>query len=133
MMTNQTSNGAPVDPVPTEVRERAKRRLFSVEYKRRIVAEIDAAPRGSKGRILRREGLWATVVDAWRKEFSSSPEPRKRGRKPSADTQLKKDYQKLQREHERLKVKLEHAALIIAAQKKVARLFEQMNENDDAS
>ena len=130
-MSTEKNNGKPADPVPTEVRDRAKRRPFSAEYKRRIVAEIDAAPRGGKAQILRREGLWATSVDAWRKEFSTSPEPRKRGRKPSPDTQLKKDYEKLQREHERLKTKLEHAALIISAQKKVARLFKQMDQDDD--
>ena len=34
---------------------RAKRRTFTTEYKRRIVAEYDAAPNGTKGAVLRRE------------------------------------------------------------------------------
>lgn len=133
MMSNEKNIGAPVDPVPTEVRERATRRPFDEAFKRRIVAEIDAAPRGGKARILRREGLWSSSVDTWRKEFRESPEPRKRGRKPSSDTQLKKDYEKLRREHERLKIRLEHAALIISAQKKVARLFKEIDDNEESA
>lgn len=133
MTSSELTNGKPSEPIPTEVREKPKRRVYTSEYKRKIIAEIDAAPRGGKALILRREGLWAASVDGWRKELSGSLELRKRGRKPSPDTPLKHENEKLRRQIERLETKLEHAALIIAAQKKVARLFEQMNENDDAT
>ena len=36
---------------------RAKRRTFTTQYKRQIVAEHDAAPKGAKGAVLRRERL----------------------------------------------------------------------------
>lgn len=133
MTSTELNNGTPSEPIPTEVREKTRRRPFTADYKRRILAEIDAAPHGGKAKILRREGLWAASVDNWRKDLGGSLEPRKRGRKPSPETALKKEYEKLRRENERLKVKLEHAGLIIAAQKKVARLFEEMDEKNDSA
>ena len=45
---------------------RAKRRTFTTEYKRRIVAEYDAAPKGVKGAVLRRERLYDSHVQEWR-------------------------------------------------------------------
>jgi transposase len=35
----------------------SRRRTFTAEHKTRILAEYDAAPRGERGAILRREGL----------------------------------------------------------------------------
>ena len=45
---------------------RAKRRTFTAEFKRRIVAEYDAAPAGTKGEVLRRERLYDSHVQEWR-------------------------------------------------------------------
>lgn len=45
---------------------RAKRRSFTTEFKRRIVAEYDAAPAGSKGAVLRRERLYDSHIKEWR-------------------------------------------------------------------
>jgi len=115
----------------TELGDKPKHRVYTAEYKRRIVEEINAAPRGGIGRILRREGLYATTVDAWRQEFAGAFEPRKRGRKPSSETPLKRELEQLQRENERLKRKLEHAEIIIDVQKKVSRMFEPSSETDD--
>jgi hypothetical protein len=41
-----------------EVQRRATRRTFSAEYKRRILAEADACPRGQVEALLRRKGLY---------------------------------------------------------------------------
>ncbi|WP_440107941.1 transposase [Streptosporangium sp. H16] len=48
--------------------DRPKRRHFSAEYKLRIVTEYEAAPDGEKGRVLRREGLYSTSIDLWRRQ-----------------------------------------------------------------
>lgn len=45
---------------------RPARRSFTTEYKRRIVAEYDAAPVGQKGAVLRRERLYDSHVQEWR-------------------------------------------------------------------
>ena len=48
---------------------RAKRRQFSAEYKLRILAEADECTRrGSIGALLRREGLYSSHLDKWRKQ-----------------------------------------------------------------
>src|SRR5258708_6619844 len=48
--------------------ERPKRRTFTAAYKTRILDEYDAAPAGEKGAILRREGLYDSSVQRWRKQ-----------------------------------------------------------------
>lgn len=61
---------------------RAKRRTFTAEYKRRIVAEYDAAPQGSKGAVLRRERLYDSHLQEWRAAIDADTldSPAKRGR-----------------------------------------------------
>lgn len=131
MTSNENRGTASKKPAETEVREKSVRRTYTDEYKRRIVAEVNAAPRGTMAEILRREGLYSATVDTWRKELAPSMAARKRGRKPSPETPLKKELERLARENERLKRKLEHAELIISVQKKVARMFDQPTKSDD--
>ena len=47
--------------------DRPARRTFSAQYKARILAEYDAADRGERGAILRREGLYSSHIVEWRK------------------------------------------------------------------
>lgn len=47
--------------------DRPKRRTFTAEYKAGILAEYDAADRGERGAILRREGLYSSHIVEWRK------------------------------------------------------------------
>ncbi len=46
---------ANTEPAGSDPAPRPKRRTFTSEYKLRIVAEYDAAPRNEKGAVLRRE------------------------------------------------------------------------------
>lgn len=61
---------------------RPKRRTFTAEYKRRIVAEYDAAPVGSKGGVLRRERIYDSHVTEWRAHLAAGTleDPPARGR-----------------------------------------------------
>ena len=47
--------------------DRPKRRTFSAEYKANVLAEYEAADRGARGAVLRREGLYSSHVVEWRK------------------------------------------------------------------
>ena len=47
--------------------DRPKRRVFTDEYKDRILAEYDAADHGQRGAILRREGLYSSHLVDWRR------------------------------------------------------------------
>ncbi len=84
---------------------RAKRRTFTTEYKRQIVAEHDAAPTGAKGAVLRRERLYDSHVQEWRAAIAAGTldDPPRRGRpRKSAEqsriAELEKQVTKLQAE-----------------------------------
>ena len=47
--------------------DRPKRRTFTAQYKADLLAEYEAADRGERGAILRREGLYSSHIIEWRK------------------------------------------------------------------
>lgn len=55
------------DPDP-EVPERARRRQYSAKYKLEILAAYEALDREGKGALLRREGLYTSLLSEWRKQ-----------------------------------------------------------------
>lgn len=63
---------------------RPARRTFTAEYKRRIVAEYDQAAAGSKGQVLRREGLYDSSVKQWRAQIEAGTLGRVSTKKPRA-------------------------------------------------
>ncbi len=107
-----------------EVVEKPKRRRFSAEYQLRIVREADAckAP-GEVGALLRREGLYSSLLSAWRRQRDAGAlagfRSKKRGPK-AADPRVKR----LERENAQLRRQLEQAETIIEIQKKVAGILE---------
>lgn len=72
----------PVSAVAGPREGRAQRRTFSIEYKRSIVAEYEAAPAGSKGAMLRRERLYDSHVKEWREAIKTGTmeKPPRKGR-----------------------------------------------------
>ncbi len=53
----------------TEVVVKAKRRQHSAEYKLRILREVDECKgKGEVGALLRREGLYSSLVSKWREQ-----------------------------------------------------------------
>ena len=68
----------------TEVTAKARRRQFTAEYKRRVLAEADACTKaGEVGALLRREGLYSSNLVAWRRARdaggAAALAPKKRG------------------------------------------------------
>jgi transposase len=122
--TRLSANGAGAVPDP-EVTEKPKRRRFSAEYRLRIVREADACKEpGEIGALLRREGLYSSLLTAWRRQRDAGAleglRSKKRGPKAKAiDPRVKR----LERENARLKRKLEQAETIIDIQKKVAGML----------
>ena len=47
--------------------DRPKRRVFTAEYKARILAEYDGADHGQRGALLRREGLYSSHIVDWKR------------------------------------------------------------------
>jgi transposase len=118
-----SSNGrmATGEPDPQAV-PKAERRRFSTEYKSRILAEADACTeRGQIGALLRREGLYSSHLDKWRKQRAEGQlGAQKRGRK--ADPRAV-EVTRLRQENERLQARLQQAETIIAVQKKLSELL----------
>ena len=115
------------------------RRKFSSEYKLRILQEIDnfRDERGAVGKILRREGLFASQVASWRRSLEEViahglPE-RKRGRRVDPTTAIRKEKEKLERQNARLREDNRQMKLIIEAQKKIAQMYleDQESENEE--
>ena len=110
-----------------EVPEKPKRRHFTAEFKRSIVAQAEACrDDGAIGALLRREGLYSSHLTTWRRqkeqgEFEALT-PKKRGRKSTANP-LADENQRLRKENARLSRRLEQAELIIDVQKKVSALL----------
>jgi transposase-like protein len=122
-----TARAAAALPSP-EVVEQPTRRQFSADYKRRILAECDAASApGQTGQILRREGLWSSHLRDWRaareRGTNAALEPKKRGPKTRPLSAEQLEVARLARENARLLKKLQQAELVIDFQKKVSALL----------
>lgn len=119
---------APKSPQPNpEVVAQAKRRRFSADYKQRILAEADQAKgSGGIGALLRREGLYSSLLTTWRRERKAGAlkalAPRKRGPKSKRDP-VAEENQQLRRRNQRLTEDLRKAEIVIDVQKKVAALL----------
>jgi len=116
------SGGGRVSP---EVVAKAKRRRFSAEYRLEILKQADACKgAGEIGALLRREGLYSSLLSTWRKQREqmalAALRGRKRGPKPKAvDPRVKQ----LEKENGRLQRQLKQAVTIIEIQKKVAGML----------
>jgi transposase-like protein len=113
----------------TEVTEKAKRRTFTAEYKRRIVKEAESCKKsGDVGALLRREGLYSSMLSGWRAqrdrgELAPGAATKKRGPQVSpADPRDKKIVDQA-REIAKLTARAERAEAIAEIQKKVAALL----------
>lgn len=108
-----------------EVTPKAKRRRFNAEYKLRILAEADGCTQpGEIGALLRREGLYSSLLTTWRRQRDEGQlqglSGKKRGRK--TDPQAA-ELAQLRRENEQLQARLKQAEVIIDVQKKLSGLL----------
>lgn len=120
--TEQAEQISKPDP---EVVPKAERRKFTAEYKLGILAEADASTKpGQIGALLRREGLYRSHLDKWRKQRREGTlqalAPQKRGRKPDPQAA---ELARLRRENARLQQRLQSAETIIEFQKKLALML----------
>jgi len=110
------------------------RRIFPNEYKLSILAEYDrCSESGDKGALLRREGLYSSIITDWRRQHREGTLVVSDGRAstggrgaPSAS-----EVARLRAENERLKIKLAKAEAIIEVQGKVHALLEELSKSAD--
>ena len=118
---------APSAGLEVEVLAKARRRRFSLEYKRRILREADRCREpGEIGALLRREGLYSSTLSRWRRSMrygAMAGLDKKRGRNKDPDTELRQQVRQLERENARLKRQLQQAETVIEVQKKVSEIL----------
>lgn len=124
--TGEAVTDAAMRPEP-EVVAVAKRRRFSMGYKRRVVHAADAYKEpGEVGALLRREGLYSSHLCQWRKEIAAldaAVSAKKRGPKSDPAKAEARRLLALQQEVARLRQKLGRAEQIIEAQKKLCEVL----------
>jgi transposase len=108
-------------PVNPEVVAKPQRRIYTAEYKKRILAQADAATeKGDIARLLRREGIYSSTLTSWRRERESALQTafsQKRGPAPKSQP-LARENEELRRQNQRLAEELRKAEIIIEVQKK---------------
>src|SRR5436305_10496274 len=116
VMMSQTPVSLP-GPVPAdpEVVARPERRIYTAEYKKRILAQADAATeKGDIARLLRREGIYSSTLMSWRRERESALQTafsQKRGPAPKSQP-LARENEELRRQNQRLAEELRKAEII---------------------
>jgi transposase len=123
------SDGLPPPEVSgaAAVPPRARGRTFSPQYKLKVLAEYDALDRGGKGALLRREGLYSSLLSDWRRHrdrgaraaLATAP-----GRPPGHP--LEQEVARLRREQARLTRELATARRVIEVQGKLSALLETL-------
>jgi transposase len=123
----RASEGMPRDAAPPdpEVVATARRRQYSGTEKRALLAEADRhKAAGTLGSFLRSKRIYSSMLSSWRKQLGAADRvalaPKRRGPKPDPAA---RQIEQLNRENARLRRKLEHAELIIDAQKKLCAVL----------
>src|SRR5580704_4627097 len=115
-----------------EVPERARRRTFTAQYKQEVLAAYEAAPDGEKGAILRREGLYSSLISEWRRArdagaLAGLKQPRGR---PAADPRDAR-IARLERDKAKLEKELATSRFVVEVQSKLHALLETISEGAD--
>lgn len=107
------------------------RRVFPPEYKLTILAEYDrCSEAGEKGAILRREGLYSSLITDWRRQHRQGLLKAAVGRPDGGrGGPTYSETLKLRAEVERLRTKLAQAEAVIDVQGKVHALLEEISKS----
>lgn len=117
-------NPSSAHPNP-QVVESPVRPRYTKEYRRDILRQIAACTKdGEVGQILRREGLYSSLVSSWRQKEKQAQRDGKAATKPVASPPVQDgSMTQLRRENARLKARLQQAELILEIQKKASEIL----------
>ena len=133
-MPKPTSELPDSQVLPDPASEKRQYRSFSVADKKRILAEADQCQeRGELGALLRREGLYSSQLQSWRRQLAAQGEAglanAPAGRKPLKDAK-DRQIEALQREKAALEQRLQVAEGLLELQTKAFSLLEQLNNGN---
>ncbi len=112
--------------------ERATRRTFEAGFKLRVLDEWDRADAAERSAILRREGIYSSMISDWKRQRregglhnDGSRAPGGRGGPSYAEVD------RLRRENAKLQEELAKAKFVIEVQGKVSALLEELSKSAD--
>jgi transposase len=119
-----SSNNQVPDP---EVPAKARTRSWSAAHKARILAEYESLDKAGKGALLRREGIYSSLISAWRLQrdqgaLQALAKPAGRPRTDPVD----RENARLRARVARLEVDLDKARRVIEVQGKLSALLGQL-------
>ena len=112
------------------------RRTFTAAYKARMLTEYDRLETpGARGALLRREGLYHSHIQNWRKAAQPGPQavapgPPVRGKVVTTAAESP-EMRKLKKENARLQAELARSQAVTQALGKLAGLLEMLSEGPD--
>lgn len=117
-----------------EVPAKARSRRYSASYKAKILAEYEELDKAGKGALLRREGLYTSLIAAWRaqRDQGALAALAKPAGRPAADPK-DREIAKLRQENERIAAELEKARKVIEVQGKLSALLGQLATDSPTS
>lgn len=135
--TTELRNGT----MDSEVSAKVSFRRYPAAYKLKILREADRCTKpGENGALLRREGLYSSLLSSWRRQREAGEfdglAGKKRGRDSAAREKLAAENKRLHRENQVLAGRLRKAEVVIDIQKKVSELLgiplnsPELEEND---
>jgi transposase len=134
---NGLASGSSTTAKTSEIPERPKRRRFSIAEKRRIVTSADACAPGTLGALLRREGIYSSLLARWRQQRNAGEFDavtlRQRSSEKSQGQGLQRRNAELEVENRKLYRRLQRAELIMEIQKKAAGLLRIELKGPDAN
>ncbi len=125
-MPQVASTNDPGTPDPQVEPRSSGPRRYSAEYKARILAEYETLDKQGRGALLRREGLYSSLLHVWRQQRNKGAEQAlaaSAGR-PKADPR-DKEIARLERENVKLRRDLGKAQSVIEVQSKLSALLDQ--------
>jgi transposase len=124
-----------LDQVPDpEVPAKARTRRWSAAEKTRILAEYESLGKADKGALLRREGIYSSLIAAWRKQRDQGALQAlaKPAGRPQADP-VDRDNARLRARVARLEADLDKARRVIDVQGKLSALLGQLATDSQSS
>ncbi|MEO6143777.1 MAG: hypothetical protein ABIP19_07355 [Dermatophilaceae bacterium] len=119
------------DPAPRPVR-----RTFTAAYRLAIVAKYEAAPRGEKGAVLRREGLYHSHIKEWTAARdagarSGLADARRSTKSPKGPAKDRGEVERLRAQNIRLTAQLTQTRTALDIMGKAHELLEMLSESTD--
>ena len=117
-----------------EVPAKARTRRWSAAEKARILAEYESLGKADKGALLRREGIYSSLISAWRqqREQGALQALAKPAGRPQADP-VDRENTRLRARVARLEADLDKARRVIEVQGKLSALLGQLATDSQRS